>query len=83
MTIGKVKRSKSKKLLDEASKKNKNALTVMKQQRKAAKIALKAAREEAIKGAWVLRPPRQKNLDNSKKLFAASKALKKASRSPK
>ena len=82
MTNGPIKRSPSKKLLEAASKKNTNALTVMKQKRKASGIAKKAAREEAIKGAWVLRPVREKNLANSKKLFAASRALKKSARSP-
>ena len=88
MTNGPIKKSSSHKFLDAANKKNKNATTVMKQKRKAAKIAKEAGHSTAISAASAEffggKTPRSKKLrKKAKDLFSASKALKKSARSPK
>ena len=88
MTNGPIKKSSSHKFLDEANKKNKNALTVMTQKRKAAKIAKEAGHSAAISAASAEffggKSPRSEELrKKAKHLFSAAKALKKSSRSPK
>ena len=81
MTNGPIKRSPSKKLLEAASKKNTNALTVMKQKRKAARIAEVEARSKHYMAK--LTAGRGSHRADYHKLTAAAKALRKSARSPK
>jgi hypothetical protein len=70
-----------------AQRKNKNAITVMQQKRKAAKIMKEAGHAAAISAAsgefFSGKSERtKKKRSDAKKLFAAARALKKGSRKP-